>query len=241
LRAKTLLKTLLRSAFRSVGYDLSGTRPGRQEFLKSRSIDTIIDVGANEGQFAHEVRDRGYTGSIISFEPIRDIYARLVDSFANDSLWKGYNLGVSNKSGEAVIGVSELNVFSSMHKLRAAASKFDERSKVVRVETITTTTLDALADEIKGKRIFLKIDTQGHERECLEGIGKLEKRVEGVQLELPLSALYDNVWNFHEALGFMKQLGFIPCMFSPVSYHKNDAVAMVEVDCTFRRHNPDYD
>jgi hypothetical protein len=75
----------------------------------------------------------------------------------------------------------------------------------------------------------------------LEGLGRLEKRVAGVQLELPLSAIYDNVWNFHEAVYFMMQLGFIPCHFVPVNYHDSDPFAMVEVDCTFRRYNPEYD
>lgn len=143
------VKTLLRSVLRSIGYDVSRTRPSRQDFLKVRSIDTIIDVGANDGQFAHEVRDRGYAGSIISFEPIREVYGKLAERFANDPLWKGYNLGVSNKSGEAVIGVSELSVFSSMHKLKAAADKFDERSSFVRSETIKTTTLEHDLNELK--------------------------------------------------------------------------------------------
>jgi FkbM family methyltransferase len=234
-------KTLLRSAFRRVGYDLVRARPNLGDFLKIRSIDTIIDVGANDGYFARQVRYRGYTGSIISFEPIREVYDRLSDRLSNDPLWKGYNLGVSNVSGEAVIGVSEVTEYSSMHKLKGAASKFDERSKIVRSETIKLTTLDALSDEINGRKIFLKLDTQGHEQACLGGIGRLEKRLEGIHMELPLSQLYDNVWSFHEAVGFMKQLGFIPCMFSPVNYHKNDPMAMVEVDCTFRRHNSDYD
>jgi FkbM family methyltransferase len=235
------MKALLRSAFRSIGYEVSRTRPGRQDFLKSRSIDTIIDVGANDGKFAREVRDRGYTGSIVSFEPIREVYRRLADRFANDRRWKGYNLGVSNKSGEAVIGVSEATVFSSLHKLKVAASRLEERSNVVRYETIKITTLGECSDKIKGNRLFLKLDTQGHEQACLEGLGELKNRVEGIQMELPLSALYENVWSFHEAVYFMKQLDFVPCIFSPVSYHKCDPVAVVEVDCTFRRYNTDYD
>jgi len=234
-------KTLLRSAFKRVGYDLVRHRPNLHDFLTVRSIDTIIDVGANDGAFAHQARDRGYTGSIISFEPIREVYARLQDGFSNDPLWKGYNLGVSNECGEAVIGVSELSVFSSMHKLKTQASKFDERSRFVRSETIKITTLDALSGEIDGSKILLKLDTQGHEQACLEGIGQLEKRVEGIHMELPLSSLYDNVWSFHEAIGFMKQIGFIPCIFSPVNYHEIDPMAMVEVDCTFRRHIHNYD
>jgi FkbM family methyltransferase len=240
-RGELRMKKLLRSAFRSIGYDVTQSRPSRRDFLKSRSIDTIIDVGANDGKFAQEVRDRGYTGSIVSFEPIRDVYGRLADRFANDRRLKGYNLGVSNKSGEAVIGVSAASVFSSLHKLRAAAGRFEERSNVVRYETIKLTTLDDCSDKIEGNRLFLKLDTQGHEQACLEGLGKLKNRIEGIQMELPLSALYENVWSFHEAVAYMKQLAFVPCIFSPVSYHKCDPLAMVEVDCTFRRYNSDYD
>jgi FkbM family methyltransferase len=240
-RGRMRVKQLIKSAIRNVGFDITRIRPTRQDFMQSRSIDTVIDVGANEGQFVREIRENGYSGRIVSFELIKEIYSKLANNVAKDQRWKGFNLGLSNRSGHAVIGVSEHTGFSSMHELTKAASIFEERSRVVRSETIKLRTLEELSDEIEGARLFLKIDTQGHEQACLEGVGKLARRIEGVQLELPLSALYDNVWTFGEAVSFMKQLGYVPCYFSPVAYQTNDPLAMVEVDCIFRRYNAEFD
>jgi len=43
------------------------------------------------------------------------------------------------------------------------------------------------------------------------------------------------------ALEFMRSIGFLPTYFWPVSFQKTDPVAMVEVDCIFRRYDPSSD
>ena len=42
--------------------------------LKHYKIDLVIDIGANEGQFAQNIIQYGYKNKIISFEPIKNIY-----------------------------------------------------------------------------------------------------------------------------------------------------------------------
>jgi FkbM family methyltransferase len=234
-------KEALKSVVRRTGFEIRHVQPNLQDFFRTRAIDTVLDVGANVGGFASSIRGSGYTGKIISFEPIADVYERLQLTFADDPLWIGYMTGISNESGEAVIGVSEYNVFSSLHALAPSVLDFDKRAKFTRKETIKLMTLDQLADEIVGDRIFLKIDTQGHEKACLEGLGRLTRRIKGMQLELPLSAHYLDTWDLGEAISFIKALGFIPCQFSAVNYHKSDPIAMVQLDCVFRRYDPTID
>ncbi len=101
--------------------------------------------------------------------------------------------------------------------------------------------LNTFANEIKGENLFLKIDTQGYEEDVLEGSSELLPRVQGMQLELPLSQLYEESWNIESALTFMRRLGFIPALFTPVNYHVKDPMAAVEVDCIFRKLNADLD
>ena len=42
--------------------------------LNRFKIDTVIDIGANEGQFAQNIIKYGYKKEIISFEPIKSIH-----------------------------------------------------------------------------------------------------------------------------------------------------------------------
>jgi hypothetical protein len=66
---------------------------------------------------------------------------------------------------------------------------------------------------------FIKIDTQGFEREMLAGGPKALAGATGVLLELPVINIYDDVWTLHEAVGSMREIGFIPSQFEPVGHH----------------------
>ncbi len=235
------LKELVSGSLRKFGYRLA-KEPTRNDFFLSRQIDTVVDVGANNGQFGKEIRRLGYSGNIVSFEPIKSIYDNLEKIANKDPRWKALNLGISNSNGTATINISEYSAFSSLHQRKAAADAFDSKSAYTRTETITLKTLDAISSKIEGKSIFLKIDTQGHEEAALRGIGSFLDRVEGIQLELPISHLYEGSWTIGESFEYMRSIGFVPTLFYPVNYHTTqDPLALVEVDCVFRRINPSLD
>ena len=49
----------------------------RARLLASERIDLLLDVGANEGQYALRMRRAGFQGRIVSFEPLSDAFAAL--------------------------------------------------------------------------------------------------------------------------------------------------------------------
>ena len=71
--------------------------------LKRYQINTVLDVGANEGQFVEELRQMGYEGKIISFEPVSTVFAQLAQKAQNDPNWDVYNLALGEENTEKSI------------------------------------------------------------------------------------------------------------------------------------------
>ena len=58
-----------------IHYPLEQTNEGILiNFLESKSVSLVLDVGANVGQWANEIRDSGYKQKIISFEPLSSAF-----------------------------------------------------------------------------------------------------------------------------------------------------------------------
>jgi|SRR5438270_2638356 len=209
--------------------------PGLWDFLDTRAVDLVIDVGANAGQFARELRSLGYRGRIHSFEPLPAAFAELERYAAGDPLWDASNVGVGRQRGELEINVAKNSVFSSFRPLSELAGRFDPNSQTVEKKRVPVVTLDEALSATPAKSIFLKIDTQGFEQEVLAGAETLLKDCVGVQLELPVDHLYEGVWSFNEALVAMDRYGFVPAQFRAVNPRTGDRAAAVEFDAIFRR------
>ncbi len=105
----------------------------------------------------------------------------------------------------------------------------------MRQEEIPLARLDDIFAPFQGSRVFLKIDTQGYERQVLEGGSEALKQIVGVQMELPVVHLYKNTWSFAEALTYMSKRGFVLAQITPVNWLSEDSVSAVEIDGIFRR------
>ena len=103
------------------------------------------------------------------------------------------------------------------------------------------TRLDDVAQLASARRIFLKVDTQGYERQVLAGAGRTLQRTVALQIELPLAHLYEGVWRFHEAIACLDALGFVPAQFRTVAVSRDIPACALEVDCLFRRRDENWD
>ncbi len=237
---------------RKLGYEIkrvSKAAPSLMSFLRDRGVDLVLDIGANRGQFGKLLRAEGYSGAILSFEPVKEMFDELKNTAARngskngstDGSWRVFNCGLSDAAGEADINVSENSVFSSLHSLTSTAEGFDRTARVVEKQRIALRRLDEFSGEIDGRRAFLKIDTQGHERQVLDGAGVLLRQLWGVQLELPITPLYQSTWTIADALKYMEERGFAICQITAVNKHTLDPSAFVDLDAIFRRIDPRLD
>jgi len=222
------------AALRRVGLDVSRTRPNLIDFLQSRSVDCVLDIGANAGQFGRWLRNHGYIGRIISFEPISAVYQLLTQEAGGDVLWETKNLAIGDHCGTASINVGANSALSSFLSVGEIVTPDRLHSFKERNETVAVTTLDELGAGFSGN-VFLKSDTQGFERPVLEGAKMLLSRLCGVQLELPIIHAYRGTWTLPQAVEYMHENGFVISQIHPAAFLLQDKASLWEVDVIFRK------
>jgi FkbM family methyltransferase len=185
----------------------------RQALLARHGVDVVLDVGAAVGEYGRELRAFGYTGRIVSFEPMATPYAALAAAAATDPSWTTRRCALGREPGRAPIHVASNSDSSSLLPMtdrhRSAAPQVD----YVATEEVAVERLDDLADDVlptgaAAATAFLKLDTQGFERDVLAGAGETLPRVAGLQLELSFVPLYDGGPLVHEMVTFAYDHGF---------------------------------
>jgi FkbM family methyltransferase len=130
--------------------------------LDRYQINVAIDVGANEGQFASELRRMGYQGKIISFELIASVFKTLTTVAALDRDWDVYNLALGQENIQKTIYIAGDSAFSSLLKSNDwCQGEFGDESVGKREETVTVRRLEEVMQEpienLDQARIYLKI------------------------------------------------------------------------------------
>lgn len=210
------------------------------EIIERLAVDCVLDVGANEGQWAAALRRAGYSGRIISFEPSMVVFQRLQTAAAHDPLWDTHGLALGSQDGTIALHRTHNSVLSSvLNPSRYARSLKVDQANVVAVETVPIRRLDGLLPELlpdlATARLFLKMDTQGFDRQVFEGAKGVLPRIVGLQSELSVFPLYDGMTDWLEALSAFTQAGYSPTGFFPVVRTLPYGV-LCEFDCVMVRH-----
>ena len=191
--------------------------------LRRMQINCVLDVGANVGQFGTLLRRAGYTGRIVSFEPIEHLYRELEKTAAGDRSWLVVPSALGDEEGQVEINVVR-GTMSSLLPTSSFAKQWKGRLRDSHPETITIRRLDSVFDEVTGgietPRIFLKMDTQGYDLMALRGAGARLPEIVGLQSEVACVALYDGMPRLVEQLTAYEEAGFDISGIFPVSRHR---------------------
>ena len=104
-------------------------------------INVVFDVGANNGQFGLMLRELGYEGNIISFEPIKDCYNTIKK--VDDDNWTVYNYALGTKNKVVDINITKATGFNSFLEPNEYSKKIRSTEiPVVKTETISIKSLD---------------------------------------------------------------------------------------------------
>ena len=240
-------KRLVKSSLRSLGYtllDLSKNNDLRvflaghlKSVFETLRINCVIDIGANVGDYGRMLRQFGYAGRIVSIEPVRAAFERLQEAAAGDRDWVTLRFACGSREEDRSINLFSLDVLNSLLQPSEHFRMIDPEG-VQTTERVTVRRLDSIFDEalrsIEGPRVFLKTDTQGFDLEVLRGAGDRIREVVGLQSEVSLQPLYENVPDYLRVLSYCREIGFQPTGFFPI-FHSPLTRQMVEMDAVLTR------
>jgi FkbM family methyltransferase len=211
-----------------------------KDFLSQMEINVVLDVGAFIGNYPIELREIGYKGRIISFEPVPSSYDRLSTTMRLDPLWCGQPFGLSDDNRDAMMNIYARGDFNSLLNLRKDPELAYSLDPSLRSKTpIQLRRLDAvlprLIEEIRSPRVFLKMDTQGHDASVVKGAAGVLDKIVGLQSELPAVNIYDGMPSMSGTLEYYASCGFIPIGFYPENTFRNIKQIVPEFNVLFNR------
>jgi len=184
-------------------------RQRRQRMLSHYGIDVLLDVGANIGQYATEVREAGYAGVIHSYEPLSGPFRELAAASRNDPTWHVHQVAVGDSTGDITINISEATKFSSALPIAERTRVESPDAAYVGSELVPLDTIDNLVADVDATNVGLKIDVQGFEGAVLDGGEKTLARTRFLEMELSPRPVYDGQMLMLEALERLDRLGFV--------------------------------
>ncbi len=184
--------------------------PRRRRLLDHAAIDTVLDVGANAGQFGRELRSLGYRGRIVSFEPLADAFARLQAASRGDPAWRVLNLALGDEPGVRNLHRAANSESSSLREMLPLHADAAPYARYIGAEPVTVETLDRVFDDVcaDSRNVFLKVDTQGYEWQVLRGAAHSLPRIDTLQIELSLAPLYQGQALFDELYAELRRGGY---------------------------------
>ena len=180
--------------------------------LELAGINLVFDIGANEGQFAREIREYGYTGKIVSFEPLSSARKKLLSLSSADPNWEVHDQSaIGDQDGEIEIHIAGNSVSSSVLPMLESHSSAAVSSAYVDSERVPIAKLDSVAKQYMTpeSKLFIKIDTQGFEWQVLDGARETLQHARGVLCELSLVPLYDGQRLWRDIVDRLDAEGFM--------------------------------
>jgi FkbM family methyltransferase len=205
----------VRGICRTLGFDVVRLKniPGPTlAGLARQPFRTIVDCGANEGQFARAAVALFPEAKLFCFEPLDDPFARLSAWAATQhgrvrcfQTALGNQTGVSTMKHHTAHSPSSSLLDTTEHKHTLFPQTRPQAALTVPVTTLDIALADAMATF--DPRILLKLDVQGYEDRVLKGGAQLLGRVDACVLEVDVDPLYANQARFKDLVDVLDASG----------------------------------
>lgn len=193
---------------RNISNDIEFHKNQKWRFLKGMDIKTILDIGANEGQFAEEIYNIFPEANIYSFEPLKDTYEKLGENFKSKDRLYTYNIGLGEEEGNKTFYLSSATASSSLLKMGELHKNLFPHSTSITEQEITIKKLDNVEGIHFQDNLLIKIDVQGAEDKVILGGLETFKRAKVIITEVSYATLYEGQPLFKDIFSLLDTLNF---------------------------------
>lgn len=180
-----------------------------KKWLHKLEISTVIDIGANIGEFTGIFNELFSGAAIHAFEPLPECFEKLNDRFGKFPNIKIYNIGLGSSRGELAINQSSHDPASSFREMEDLHKEnYPHSSDSVKLKVPIFPLDDILKSTTLDDNIFIKIDVQGFEDEVIRGGMKTFGKAKVIIVESSYQKLYKDEPLFHGIYSLIQPLGF---------------------------------
>jgi FkbM family methyltransferase len=192
---------------------------------------SVIDVGANRGQFTLTVLDEVPAAHVIAFEPgseAASTFRRVVGERA-----VLHEVALGSSPGTASLHVSHADDSSSLLPIGEAQVRYFPGTEERTVVTIDVRLLDDTVDaSTLARPILLKLDVQGAEVDVLRGATRSLRSIDWVYAEVSFVSMYDGQALASDVADILRDHGFV---MAGVANVVSAGDTCLQADVLFRR------
>lgn len=203
----------------------------------ARALNTVVDIGANRGQFALAARRWAPRSSVIAFEPLPGPAEIFRSVFRGDNAVRLHPCAVGPAAARQIMHVSVREDSSSLLPISVEQTTMfpgTEEKTTVEVRVATLDEFVALDDLVAPA--LLKLDVQGYELDALQGCEGLLRGFEWVYCECSFVEFYTGQKLADDVVAWLAARGFrLEGTFNPARDRNGRTV---QADFLFRRMEP---
>ena len=213
------------------------TKPSDHVTMLNRyGVDTVLDVGANNGQYARRLIRGGFQGRIVSFEPLPIALTKLRLNSSGFDRWQVAGFALGAETTTATMNVASDTQSSSLLPMTERLQQAGNDLDCVETITINVKRLDDILSSYcePQDKVFLKLDVQGLEHQVISGAKHCMHQIIGLQMEVSTRPLYENAPLWDESFKLAESMGFVPTSIES-GFSDHTTGVMLQADCTFVR------
>lgn len=204
------------------------------QWIQGFEFKTILDIGANTGQFARQFRTLFPQAMMYSFEPLPACFEALESAFAADENFQAFNLALGDRNGRLEMipnAYSPTSSFLPMRSVCKANFPIVTEEPALEVAMVRLDDLDGLSLR---NPLLIKIDVQGFEDRVLVGGPRTIRQADMLIVEMSFVALYEGSLLFDDMHARLRQLGF-EYRGNFETIHSMTTGEVLQIDAIYRR------